>query len=109
MIRQPPRSTLFPYTSLFRSERANQAKSDFLSRMSHELRTPLNAVLGFAQLLQLTALPQEHADSVEQIVKGGRHPLELIAELLDTGRTETGRITPTVERWGLAGVGESPA
>jgi PAS domain S-box-containing protein len=89
------------------AERANQAKSDFLSRMSHELRTPLNAVLGFAQLLQLTALPQGHAESVEQIVRGGRHLLELINELLDIGRIETGRLTLNVERVGLGEVVES--
>jgi len=91
------------------AERANQAKSDFLSRMSHELRTPLNAVLGFAQLLQLTTLAKEHADSVEQIVRGGRHLLELINELLDIGRIETGRLTLNVERVALAEVVESAA
>jgi PAS domain S-box-containing protein len=78
------------------AERANQAKSEFLSRMSHELRTPLNAVLGFAQLLQLTPLSQEHADSVEQIIKGGRHLLGLINEVLDIGRIETGTLTLTM-------------
>jgi signal transduction histidine kinase len=64
-------------------------------------------VLGFAQLLQLTALPQEHADSVKQIVRGGRHLLELINELLDIGRIETGRLTLNAERVGLGEVVES--
>src|SRR3712207_8706941 len=50
MIRRPPRSTLFPYTTLFRS---NRAKMDFLAVMSPALRTPLNAIAGYAQLLEM--------------------------------------------------------
>jgi PAS domain S-box-containing protein len=91
------------------AERANQAKSEFLSRMSHELRTPLNAVLGFAQLLELTTLSQEHADSVDQIIKGGRHLLGLINELLDIGRIETGRLTLNMRSVELSEVIESAA
>ena len=74
------------------AERANRAKSEFLSRMSHDLRTPLNAVLGFAQLLELDSLPAEQSDSVGQILKGGRHLLELINEVLDIARIESGRL-----------------
>lgn len=65
------------------AEQANQAKSEFLSRMSHELRTPLNAVLGFAQLLEMDAMNSEQREHVEQILKGGRHLLALINEVLD--------------------------
>src|SRR3712207_8837823 len=75
MIRRPPRSTLFPYTTLFRS---------------HELRTPLNAILGFAQILELDDLDPLQHDSVDQILKGGRHLLGLINEVLDLTRIETG-------------------
>ncbi|MBI4499250.1 MAG: PAS domain S-box protein [Chloroflexi bacterium] len=71
---------------------ANQAKSEFLSRMSHELRTPLNAILGFAQLLQMDPLTGEQRESLEQIVRGGRHLLELINEVLDISRIEVGRL-----------------
>ena len=72
--------------------RANHAKSDFLSRMSHELRTPLNAILGFAQLLELDAQRPEDRESIDQIVKGGRHLLSLINEILDIARIEAGRL-----------------
>jgi len=91
------------------AERANLAKSEFLSRMSHELRTPLNAVLGFAQLLELEGLSPEHHDSVEQIIKGGRHLLGLINEVLDIGRIETGRLALNVESVVIRDVIESAA
>ncbi|PQV62675.1 hypothetical protein B1R32_12524 [Abditibacterium utsteinense] len=73
------------------ADAANAAKSEFLSRMSHELRTPLNAILGFGQILgkeNLTALQQE---SVGYILKGGRHLLDLINEVLDIASVESGR------------------
>jgi signal transduction histidine kinase/CheY-like chemotaxis protein len=72
------------------AEAANRSKSEFLSRMSHELRTPLNAVLGFAQLLEIEDLSESDHDSVRQIIKGGRHLLDLINEVLDITRIESG-------------------
>src|SRR4051794_16924149 len=75
------------------ADRANQAKSEFLSRMSHELRTPLNAILGFAQILELDITPTpEQRESIQYILKGGRHLLELINEVLDIARIEAGRL-----------------
>ena len=74
------------------AEAANRSKSEFLSRMSHELRTPLNAVLGFGQLLEMQPLSTEQADAVDQILKGGRHLLDLINEVLDIARIEAGRL-----------------
>ena len=79
------------------AERASQAKSEFLSRMSHELRTPLNAILGFAQLLQMDELPSQQARSVAQILKSGRHLLDLINEVLDIARIEAGRMSISLE------------
>jgi signal transduction histidine kinase/CHASE3 domain sensor protein len=75
------------------AEEANQAKSEFLSRMSHELRTPLNAILGFAQLLDLDNLSAPQRQSVDQILKGGRHLLNLINEVLDLARIEAGKLS----------------
>jgi signal transduction histidine kinase/response regulator RpfG family c-di-GMP phosphodiesterase len=79
------------------AERANRAKSEFLSRMSHELRTPLNSILGFAQLLEMASLPPDDADAVSQILKGGRHLLSLINEVLDVARIEAGRLSLSPE------------
>ncbi len=72
------------------AEQASRAKSDFLSRMSHELRTPLNSILGFAQLLQMDELPGQQADAVDHILRAGRHLLDLIDEVLDIARIESG-------------------
>lgn len=83
---------------------ANQAKTAFLSRMSHELRTPLNAVLGFAQLLQLEELQPTQASAVDKIVSGGRHLLDLINEVLDIARIESGSILMSPEAVPLADV-----
>ena len=79
------------------AERANQAKSQFLSRMSHELRTPLNAILGFGQLLELGGLSQEQHDNVEEITRGGKHLLALINEVLEISRIEAGRLAISIE------------
>ena len=79
------------------AERANAAKSEFLSRMSHELRTPLNAVLGFGQLLEFEELTEAQRASVEQILRGGRHLLGLINEVLDISRIETGNLSLSLE------------
>jgi PAS domain S-box-containing protein len=86
------------------AEKANRAKSEFLSRMSHELRTPLNAILGFAQLLEMAALDRDKRESVGQILKAGQHLLGLINEVLEISRIEAGRlsISPEAVQIGLA-------
>jgi len=79
------------------AERANRAKSEFLSRMSHDLRTPLNSIIGFAQLLELDAAGPEQREAVTQIMRGGRHLLELINEVLDLARIEAGQLSLSPE------------
>jgi PAS domain S-box-containing protein len=79
------------------AERANRAKSAFLSNMSHDLRTPLNAILGFAQLLDLDDLPGDRKESVAQILRGGTHLLSLINEVLDIARIEAGHMSLSME------------
>jgi len=80
------------------AERANNTKSEFLSSMSHELRTPMNAILGFGQLLEMDAeLNEDQADYVNEILKAGRHLLELINEVLDLAKIESGNIDLSME------------
>lgn len=79
------------------AEKASQAKSEFLGRMSHELRTPLNAILGFGQLLEMDEMAPDQRQSVNYILKSGRHLLDLINEILDIARIEAGRISLSLE------------
>jgi len=80
------------------AERANKAKSDFLSSMSHELRTPMNAILGFGQLLEYDeSLSSDQKENVDEISKAGRHLLDLINEVLDLAKVESGQIDLSLE------------
>jgi len=81
------------------ADKANLAKSDFLSSMSHELRTPLSAILGFAQLIE-SGSPQptpSQKRSIEQILKAGWYLLELINEILDLSQIESGKLPLSLE------------
>jgi PAS domain S-box-containing protein len=81
------------------AEKANLAKSDFLSSMSHELRTPLSAILGFAQLIESgTPLPTpSQKRSVDQILQAGWYLLDLINEILDLATIESGKLSLSLE------------
>jgi signal transduction histidine kinase len=83
----------------FVAEKANLAKSDFLSSMSHELRTPLSAILGFAQLMESgSPLPTpSQKRSIDQILKAGWYLLELINEILDLALIESGKLSLSLE------------
>jgi PAS domain S-box-containing protein len=79
------------------ADRANHAKSDFLSRMSHELRTPLNSILGFGQLLDRQSPTEMQRPRIRYILSAGRHLLNLINEVLDISRIEAGTLQLSVE------------
>ncbi len=83
----------------FVAEKANLAKSDFLSNMSHELRTPLGAILGFAQLIESGTPPPTvtQKKSIDQILKAGWYLLELINEVLDLALIESGKLALSLE------------
>jgi signal transduction histidine kinase/CheY-like chemotaxis protein len=75
------------------ADRANRAKSDFLSSMSHELRTPLNGILGFAQILErMPDLPSKGREGARVIRKSGEHLLALINDVLDLAKIEAGKL-----------------
>jgi signal transduction histidine kinase len=78
------------------AERHDHAKSEFMSRMSHELRTPLNSVIGFSQLLQMESNDPDVLRMLGHINNSGQHLLNLINEILDISRIESGRVIVTL-------------
>jgi signal transduction histidine kinase/ActR/RegA family two-component response regulator len=86
------------------AEKANLAKSDFLSSMSHELRSPLNAILGFAQLMESASQAPTAAqtESIAHILQAGWYLLKLIDEILDLAAIESGTASPSKEAVSLS-------
>ncbi|HKO04633.1 MAG TPA: PAS domain S-box protein, partial [Candidatus Acidoferrales bacterium] len=88
------------------SEKANLAKSEFLSNMSHELRTPLSAILGFAQLMEISSPPPaaSQKEHIDLILRAGWYLLKLINEILDLAQVESGKLLLSPEPISLAEV-----
>ncbi|MGE0482998.1 MAG: PAS domain S-box protein [Gammaproteobacteria bacterium] len=74
------------------AERANRAKSEFLSRMSHELRTPMNAILGYAQIIKASCEDVDQREYAGEIEAAASHLGGLINDLLDISRLESGQL-----------------
>lgn len=83
---------------------AGEAKNEFLSRMSHELRTPLTAISGFAELLTVSGLSDEHEEWAQTILKASRHLAGLVNEILDISKIEAGEISLSIEPVSMGGV-----
>ena len=79
------------------AEKANRAKSDFLSAMSHELRTPLNSIIGFSQLLELSDVSEKQKKQLHTIATSGKHLLSLINDVLEFAKLESGKIQLNIE------------
>lgn len=83
------------------ADRANRAKSLFLSSMSHEMRTPLNAILGFSQLIEIDAKDDLTKENVQEINQAGKHLLMLIDDLLELSLIESGKVRLCIESYNL--------
>jgi len=102
-ITEKKQSELAIIKSKEEAEKANQAKSDFLSSMSHELRTPLNAILGFTQLLKYEkTLSEKQQSHISEISNAGNLLLELVNQILDLARIEKGHLQLSMEKVTLA-------
>lgn len=86
------------------AERANRAKTLFLSSMSHEMRTPLNAVLGFAQIIELDAKDETTKDNVEEIINASKHLLGLIEDLLAVSEIESSNLSIWIDSYNLKNI-----
>ncbi|MFV2059452.1 MAG: ATP-binding protein [Gammaproteobacteria bacterium] len=91
------RQSLLYEQNTLQAEKSNEEKSKFLSRMSHELRTPLNSIIGFTQLLQLESKGELQQEYCSEVLNSSRHLLNLINEVLDLSKIESGQIDLSIE------------
>ena len=83
------------------AERANNAKSLFLSSMSHEIRTPMNAILGYSQLIEIDAKDETLKENINEIIYAGKHLMLLLDDLLEISQIESGKISLYIENYSL--------
>jgi len=83
---------------------ANNAKSEFLANMSHEIRTPLSGIIGFTELLQGTKLSSQQRDYSSTIHKSSKHLLEIINDVLDLSKIESGKTEITTSEFNLVDI-----
>lgn len=91
------------------AEAASRAKSEFLSNMSHEIRTPMNSILGMAELLSETPLANDQRKYLSIISNNGAALLDLINDILDLARVESGRLTLETAEFDLLDLAERVA
>lgn len=80
---------------------ANNAKSEFLANMSHEIRTPLSGIIGFTELLQSTRLSSQQIDYASTIQKSAKNLLEIINDILDLSKIESGKVEISTSEFNL--------
>lgn len=89
------------------SEKANKAKSEFISSMNHELRTPMTAIIGYSQLIELDEhLPAEQKENIRHVLMASYHLLTLINDVLDLAKVESGCTTLVFESVDVSSVVE---
>jgi signal transduction histidine kinase/CheY-like chemotaxis protein len=86
------------------AQAASRAKSDFLARMSHEIRTPLNVIIGFSEVELQSGLPGRTKLNLEKIYHAGSHLLEIVNDILDISKIESGNFEITPAEYELCGV-----
>jgi PAS domain S-box-containing protein len=88
-------------TAKEQAESASKAKDEFLTVMSHEMRTPLNPIMGFANLMRSTDIPEPDRTYLDTIISAAQRQLDLVDSILDFAKLESGSLRPTLSEFRL--------